>query len=246
VGHLFAQGALAQGRNAAMQVLEGGLVVDAGILAAKAVEVAEHALVDEADQAVELQQRVLQGRGRQQYLGARGGQAALQHIGDDVAGFVDVAQPVGLVIHHDVPGQPAQIVDLGLGELIGADDRLAAIEGVGVALLSLLVVVLGLQDDRFERELVRQLLMPLLAQVGEDNDQDAALSLGPELGQHQPGLDGLAQPDLVGQDHAPRQGVAGGEERRVDLVVNVTNMDVSLLGWTPDSRDGKGRIARTM
>jgi hypothetical protein len=82
----------------------------------------------------------------------------------------------------------------------------------------LLVVALGLQDLPVQRELVLELLMPLLAQVGGDDDQHATLALGPELRQHETGLDGLAQPHLIGQDHTARQRVAAGEQGRFDLV----------------------------
>ena len=50
--------------------------------------------------------------------------------------------------------------------------------------------------DGGEEELVGQLLAPLLAQVGRHDDQQAALSFGPVLGEQKPGLDGLAQARL--------------------------------------------------
>jgi hypothetical protein len=66
----------------------------------------------------------------------------------------------------------------------------------------MLVVALGFQNQRLQAELVLQLLVPLLAQVGRDDDEDAPLALCPALGNHQARLDGLAQTHLVGQDHA--------------------------------------------
>lgn len=59
--NLPAQGALAEGCDPAPQMLEGLLMIDPGVLAAEAVEVAEDPLVDDADQAIQLQQGVLQG-----------------------------------------------------------------------------------------------------------------------------------------------------------------------------------------
>ena len=44
------------------------------------------------------------------------------------------------------------------------------------------------------------------------------LSLGPFLRQHQPGLDGLAEADLVGQQRAFGERRAESEQRRVDLM----------------------------
>ena len=48
--------------------------------------------------------------------------------------------------------------------------------------------------------------------------QDAPLALRPPLRQHQPRLDRLAEADLVGQQHAPRERRPEREQRRVDLV----------------------------
>ena len=59
---------------------------------------------------------------------------------------------------------------------------------------------------------------PLLAKVGWRDDEDAALALCPPLREHQPRLDGLAKPDLVGQQHTTRERRLEGEQRRVDLV----------------------------
>ena len=59
VRYVPAQGALAQGRDTAAQMLEHRIVVQAGKLAAEAVQVAKHTFVDDADQTEELKQRVL-------------------------------------------------------------------------------------------------------------------------------------------------------------------------------------------
>ena len=64
------------------------------------------------------------------------------------------------------------------------------------------VVVLGLQDVAVQVELVLQFLVPLLAQIGRDNDQDAAAALGPSLRYDEAGFDGLAQAHLIRQDDA--------------------------------------------
>ena len=59
VRYVPAQGALAQGRDAAAQMLEHRIVVQAGKLATEAVQVAKHTFIDDADQTEELKQRVL-------------------------------------------------------------------------------------------------------------------------------------------------------------------------------------------
>jgi len=60
--------------------------------------------------------------------------------------------------------------------------------------------------------------MPLLAQVGGHDDQDAATALGPALRDDEAGLDGFSEPDLVREDDAARQRIAAGEEGRLDLM----------------------------
>ena len=67
-------------------------------------------------------------------------------------------------------------------------------------------------------ELVLQFLMPLLAQVGRDDDEYPAPSLGPALRDHQARLDGLAEAHFVGKDDAARKRVAAGEEGGIDLM----------------------------
>jgi len=139
-------------------------------------------------------------------------QRALAQRGDPPAQRLE---DLGLIDPRELP---AQVVDPRLRELVGADDGPGGIEGVGDTVAPLLIVALGFQDLRVQRELVLQLLVPLLAQVGRNHDQHATLALGPELGQHQARLDGLAEPHLVGQDDASGERVAAGEQRRFDLV----------------------------
>ena len=58
-----------------------------------------------------------------------------------------------------------------------------------------------------QAERVLQLLMPLLAQVGRHDDEDAALALGPALGDDQTRFDGFAQTHFIGQDYAFERGL---------------------------------------
>lgn len=90
---------------------------------AEAVKVAEYTIIDNADETIEFHQRVLQGCGREQHLGMDVRHCVLERLGDDVAGLVDVAQAMGLVQDDQVPLDFLDIFGLGLGELIGADDR---------------------------------------------------------------------------------------------------------------------------
>jgi hypothetical protein len=92
------------------------------------------------------------------------------------------------------------------------------VEGVRHAILDGLPERLCFKDRGGQAELVGQFLMPLLAQIGRRNDEDAAPALGPTLGNQQAGFDSLAQAHLVGQDRALGERVAGGKQRRVDLM----------------------------
>ena len=107
---------------------------------------------------------------------------------------------------------------LALGELVRADDDVRRLERAEVALLDGRVVGLRFEDAAGQEELLGQLLMPLLAQVRGRDDEDAPLALRPFLREHEPGLDGLAEADLVGEQRALGEGRLEGEQRGVDLV----------------------------
>ena len=217
--HLPTQCAAAQRREPLAQGTVGMLAARAKELAAETVDVAEHALVDHAHQAIELQQRVLQRRGGQQHLGVDMLQRIPQGAGDDVAGLVDIAQAVRFIHHHQVPADALQVVGPGFGERVGADDRpRVVLERLRIARLARGVVTARFQDQTLQVELVLQLLVPLLAQVGRNDDEDAPLALGPVLGDDQARFDGLPQTHFVGQDDAPRQRIAAGEQGRFHLV----------------------------
>ena len=70
--HLLAQGPLADWLEPLLQVVEVVVVAQAREAGAVALQVAEGEVVDDAHQAVEFQQRVLQRRGGQQHLAERG------------------------------------------------------------------------------------------------------------------------------------------------------------------------------
>lgn len=148
----------------------------------------------------------------------------LERLGDDVAGLVDVAQAMRFVENDQVPRDFLDVVGLGLGELVGADDRAGGEhERVPLRLLAAVsflqrVVALGFEDQPLQTELVLQFLMPLLAQVGGDDDENPAPPFGPALRNDQARLDGLAEAHLVGKDDAARKWVAAGEEGSIDLM----------------------------
>ena len=105
------------------------------------------------------------------------------------------------------------------GEGVGSDDDPAAVEGVGAEpLLLALADHVAVHHLGLEAELVAQLVAPLGAEGRRDEHDGPALPLGGELGEDDARLDGLAEPDLVGEDGtAGREGIErkGG---RLDLM----------------------------
>lgn len=113
--------------------------------------------------------------------------------GDDVAVFVDVAQAVRFVQHRQVPMDALDVVRFAFRKLVGADDDVFLVEGVGLAFAQG-VVVFVFEDDGAQAEFVLQFLVPLFAQVGGDDDEDFVPPLCPALRDDQPGFDGFARP----------------------------------------------------
>src|SRR5690606_30088392 len=114
-------------------------------------------------------------------------------LGNDVAGLVDVAQAMRFVENDQVPVNALEIVSLGLGELVGTDDRTGGEEEwILSILLADRVVAFGFENQSLQAELVLQLLVPLLAQVGRNDDENLAASLGPALRDDQPCFNGPA------------------------------------------------------
>ena len=111
------------GFSRAFSVSKTCSLAEVGELLAEALEIAEDVLVDEADEAEQFEQRVLQRRGGEQEL-VVAGQRLLQRVGDDVRGLVDVAQPVRFVDDHRSHGTCCDVGRLVPGELVGADDDL--------------------------------------------------------------------------------------------------------------------------
>ena len=98
--------------------------------------------------------------------------------------------------------QQTAIIDLGLGKLVGTDNRELCIERVANSIFLELVITLCFKNQGIERKLVLQFLMPLFAQIGRHNDNNATFALGPVLSKNQPCFDGFSQTHLIGQDDA--------------------------------------------
>ena len=169
----------------------------------KASSLPEQRVVDERGQPEQLHQVVLERRGGEQQLRAAA-QRAPERLAGAVVLAVGVPQPVRLVDDGDVPGDALHLARAHRGERVGADHDPAGVEGVGLEPVPLaLADHVAVDHLGLEAELAAELLAPLRAQRGRDQDGRARLPLGGELGQHQPRLDGLAEPDLVGEQAPP-------------------------------------------
>src|SRR5437867_3612502 len=85
--------------------------------------VSERWLVNKAHQAEKFEERVLQRRGCEQerwHVFER----LLERVGDDVRGLIDVAQPMCLINHHQVPRRVVNVGSLLARKLVGANDNL--------------------------------------------------------------------------------------------------------------------------
>ena len=162
--HLAAQRAMADWLQPGLERLEDLLLAEIRKLLAKALEITEGVLVDEAHEAEELQEGVLEGCSSQKELGCVG-ERPFERVGDDVCWLVHVAEPVGFVDHHQVPLGIGDVRSLAAGEMVGADDDLGRFEGAEVSLPDRGVVRLGFENPAGQEELLGDLLEPLLAQV---------------------------------------------------------------------------------
>ena len=144
---------------------------------------------DQTGQFVQVGQPVLhRRRGQQQQVSGR------EFPGEPARGRPRVPQPMSLVHDDQVPRRAHQRrlgrIPAGGGQ--GGDHHRRFVG---------LLPVAAPRNGRRQAELAFQLLPPLVDQPGRGDHEDPARQPAqPQLGQHQSRLDGLAQPDLVGQD----------------------------------------------
>ena len=132
---------------------------------------------------------------------------------------VGVPQPVGLVDHREIPGDALDLRPAHRRKLVRRDDDAAGVEEVGAQPQLLRGAErVAVHQGRLHPELGLELVPPLGPQRRGDQDQDPVPPLGGELGQDEPRLDRLPQPDLVGEDGAAGGQGRQGEGSRLDLV----------------------------
>ena len=60
----------------------------------------------------------------------------------------------------------------------------------------------SVKDDRGQKELLQQFLLPLLSECCRDDDEYLAMAFSPPLREYDPGFDGLSETDLIGEDRS--------------------------------------------
>ena len=125
---------------------------------------------------------------------------------------------MGLVDHDEIEGDGPNIAPHRAGEIQRRDDDPIGLKGLGVACRLFLPISASVEDDRRQVEFFFEFEAPLLAEARRADDEQPSFSFGPILAEHQAGLDGLAQADLIGEQNALRQGTSQGEGSGVDLM----------------------------
>ena len=172
----------------------------------------EDLLVEEGEEPEELHQLVLErSRGEEELRPVP--QRVPERAGDLVPRPMGVPEAVGLVDDHQIPRELQHELRPAGREGLAGDDRPELIERV----------VTGaerppIDDDRREVELVLELPLPLGAQGGGSEHEDASLSLRHQLGDDDAGLDGLPEAYLVGEHATATRERLERERGRLHLV----------------------------
>ena len=195
-----------------VHVARGQLVVPVHEVPLELPRRAQQPGLQERDQVEQLLQVILHGgRGQQQ-------DELLLDLAGELPGLgVAIAEVMGLVDDDDVPpsGEDRRPVRLALGGMDRGDHAVELAPGGLPALAEGGVVV----ADELDRELAPHLALPLLDQRRRDEDEDRpGEAADHQLREDEPGLDGLAQPDLVAE-HGPAAKPPQDGLGRADLVL---------------------------
>ncbi len=185
---LSSQRSLADRLEPGLEIIEIVFPGKPGILVLEALKITEGIIINDTHEAKEFEKRVLKRRCGEEHLG-RMGNRCFYSIGDPVRGLIHIPQMVRLVNDDEVPLDLLDVSVLAPGEMIRTDDDVTLIERIEVSFPYLLIETLRFQDKGREKELVGQLLVPLLSQTGGHDDEKLSLSFGPFLGKEDAGFD---------------------------------------------------------
>lgn len=184
---------------------------------AKALDVAEREVIDDADESIQLEQRILKRRRSQQNFRTVVNRI-LHGNRDPAARLVDVAKPVGFIDDDEIPRCLLHVRFFAPHELIRANHDCLLLERVQVPGANSVIERAFLEDHGAQEELIGKLLAPLLAKIRRHDDQQPPLPLGPMLRQKKPGFDRLSESDLIREDGALRKRITKGEKCSLDLM----------------------------
>jgi hypothetical protein len=139
-------------------------------LAAKALQVSECEFVDDADETIKLEQRVLQRCGSKERL-LPICESRLDSVRNLIACLVDVPQTMSFVNDNEVPRRLPNVSIFRSCELVGAENDLGLVERIEVTTFYRFIERLGFNDCRWKEELVGEFLAPLFTQVGGTDDE---------------------------------------------------------------------------
>ena len=140
---------------------------------------AEHAVIDQAGEAVEFVEAILERRRRQQHLLAIL-QSPFDGLSQLIAALEDVAQFVRFVNHRKMPANLPDFSPHAVGVLVGGnDDRVFALKRVKHARPLHIRRRLGIQHHGGEIELFLKLRLPLLTQRCRADNEEVALAFRP-------------------------------------------------------------------
>jgi len=100
--HLLTQRTFAERLQTLFQFVEVRCVPQACEAGSVGFQIPKGIVINDAHQAIECQERVLEWRSGQQHLG-EGGHCLLDGVGDLTRGLIDVAQAMGFVDYHQIP-----------------------------------------------------------------------------------------------------------------------------------------------
>ena len=148
-----AQRAVTHWLEPSLECAEHLLLIEIGELLPEALQITEGVVIDEAHQAEQLQEGILQGCGREQQF-ALTFKRHFERVGDDVGRLIYVSQAVGFVNDYQVPWDGTDVTRPAPGEMVGADDDLRDLKGAEMALSDSHAIGFGLQQAAGEKELL--------------------------------------------------------------------------------------------
>ena len=160
-------------------------------LAAEGVDVTEEVFINEAGEAVDFEEGVLEWGGSEKdfFTLFQGPSNALAHF---IAGAVAVLEFVGLIDGGKIKGDTTDFFFVTTRKRVGANDDLLGVERARVACFDPLLVFLGVEYGGGEIELFLQLDCPLFTNGSGADDEDSPFLFGPELAQNDACFDGLS------------------------------------------------------